>query len=479
MSLSTEDRQQYQQAVSAFIQGKYGEAQALTDHLSEKHPANPNIRLLRGHIFLGTTQYEAAQVEYRAVLSTAQGDAELIECAENSLADIRQYLGTMNPEDRQRRTAGSDAPSSAVLQVGDSRQGQDSQRSSVEALDLLDLDSSLDLKPSEPLLVNPFVDSPLHQGEPSVKVMGKTSDPLMAPEDEEDTWLLRQRRKSQELMENVHTSMDNPTESEFKVSLSTALTDMPDLNDRSHELESEDVMQEFHDAHAASDSHFPGAEGEDPSLDLSTPGSLGWSDETSIQGGVAASNLELSDSEYTSIQGPAGISADMNADLSSFLEEMDSLEDQTSDLSWSAPGDPAEEMIDSEDMTGPLDNLEALNTEFLRNLETPESLSFDQESRGDLVDSTQAQSASVSTTEGVGPALAAAQAGGSPSSRSARGPLAPFLNASLQKKQLMMAAATGAVSAIAVLASQSGGGLKPSAWGGQPVQVLPADSPRC
>ena len=84
MSLTTDERQLYQQAVSAFIQGNYDEAKALTQQLSEHHPQNPNIHLLRGHILIGMNQYQDAQFEYQIVLKTAEGDTELLECAQNS-----------------------------------------------------------------------------------------------------------------------------------------------------------------------------------------------------------------------------------------------------------------------------------------------------------------------------------------------------------------------------------------------------------
>lgn len=91
MSLSTQYTQDYQQAVSDYMKGHYEEAAATTDHLVREYPDDPNLRLLRGHIYSCLQQYEIANQQYKSVLELTQ-DPELLDCARNSLADSTEYL---------------------------------------------------------------------------------------------------------------------------------------------------------------------------------------------------------------------------------------------------------------------------------------------------------------------------------------------------------------------------------------------------
>jgi twitching motility protein PilJ len=102
MAFSTQYAQQYQHAVSAYMQGHYEEAASLTDTLVLEYPDDPNLQLLCGHIHSCLKQYELSQNHYRQVLSLSK-DPELLNCAKNSLSDISQILG----EDTSANMAGS------------------------------------------------------------------------------------------------------------------------------------------------------------------------------------------------------------------------------------------------------------------------------------------------------------------------------------------------------------------------------------
>lgn len=91
MSLSTRYTQDYQQAVSDYMKGHYQEAAETTDQLVEEYPDDPNLRLLRGHIYSCLQEYEIANQQYKSVLELTN-DPELLDCARNSLADSTQYL---------------------------------------------------------------------------------------------------------------------------------------------------------------------------------------------------------------------------------------------------------------------------------------------------------------------------------------------------------------------------------------------------
>ena len=93
MSSSTQYAEDYQQAVSAYMKEQYQEAITATDSLVEYHPDDPNLRLLRGHIYRELKRYEEAQDQYQSVL-TLTSDPELVDCARSSLADTSSHIGS-------------------------------------------------------------------------------------------------------------------------------------------------------------------------------------------------------------------------------------------------------------------------------------------------------------------------------------------------------------------------------------------------
>lgn len=98
MAFSTQYAQQYQQAVSAYMQGHYEDAASLTKGLASEYPDDPNLQLLCGHIYSCLKQYDVAQRHYQKVLQVTS-DAELLSCAQNSLSDVAQILGDQSTED--------------------------------------------------------------------------------------------------------------------------------------------------------------------------------------------------------------------------------------------------------------------------------------------------------------------------------------------------------------------------------------------
>jgi twitching motility protein PilJ len=93
MGSGTEYAQEYQQAEKAYMQGSYEEAAAIVDRLVEDYPEDPNVRLLRGHIYCyGLQQYEVALEQYRSVLGLT-ADAEYLDYANNGMAYAGQFIG--------------------------------------------------------------------------------------------------------------------------------------------------------------------------------------------------------------------------------------------------------------------------------------------------------------------------------------------------------------------------------------------------
>ena len=77
--------QEYQLAEAAYLQGNYEKAAAIIDTLVTKFHDDPSVRLLRGHIYCyGLYQYEIGKKEYEYVL-TISTDAEFIQFANSGL----------------------------------------------------------------------------------------------------------------------------------------------------------------------------------------------------------------------------------------------------------------------------------------------------------------------------------------------------------------------------------------------------------
>ncbi len=95
-SSSTQHTQEYQKAVAAYVQGNYEEAAKITDQLVGTRPGDPNLRLLRGHIYCCQQRYSEAQEQYHAVLNVTT-DPELINLANESLAKIKDLIPTAEP----------------------------------------------------------------------------------------------------------------------------------------------------------------------------------------------------------------------------------------------------------------------------------------------------------------------------------------------------------------------------------------------
>ncbi|MBD2089393.1 HAMP domain-containing protein [Microcoleus sp. FACHB-1515] len=91
MGSSTQYAQDYQQAERAYMQGNYEQAAQIVDRLAEEHPSDPNVRLLRGHVYCyGLQQYGVAKEQYEAVLSLT-ADQEFIDYANNGLEYASQF----------------------------------------------------------------------------------------------------------------------------------------------------------------------------------------------------------------------------------------------------------------------------------------------------------------------------------------------------------------------------------------------------
>ena len=134
MTPSINHEQEYQQAQKAYIQGNYEEAATLVSRLVEEFPADPNSRLLQGHIYCVLQQYDQAREQYQIVLGLTE-EPDIIDCANSGLETVNQYEYSeqisSNEFEQQGEIGdtfllGMDAAGSSNYAVTDSRSGADS-----------------------------------------------------------------------------------------------------------------------------------------------------------------------------------------------------------------------------------------------------------------------------------------------------------------------------------------------------------------
>jgi twitching motility protein PilJ len=148
--------QAYQKAEKAYMQGKYQDAAAVIDELAAAYPEDPSVLLLRGHIYCyGMQQYEVACEQYQRVLNITS-KAEFVDYANNGLdyasqfangqgADASADLSYEDSEDSQtlfNQGAAFETNASSGTVMGDAETdlGAGFEDFSINAADLLDED---------------------------------------------------------------------------------------------------------------------------------------------------------------------------------------------------------------------------------------------------------------------------------------------------------------------------------------------------
>ncbi|MEL7067965.1 MAG: methyl-accepting chemotaxis protein [Cyanobacteria bacterium J06581_3] len=93
MALGTDYAESYQAAEKAYMQGSYEAAAQAIDQLADEYPTDPNVLLLKGHIYCyGLNNFEVAEQQYKSVLHLSS-DPEFIDYANNGLAYASQADG--------------------------------------------------------------------------------------------------------------------------------------------------------------------------------------------------------------------------------------------------------------------------------------------------------------------------------------------------------------------------------------------------
>jgi twitching motility protein PilJ len=88
MATETNFSQLYGLAYAAYGQGNYQEASSHIEQLAADFPEDPNVLLLRGHIYVGLEQYALAHQAYQGVIRLSDRQ-DLIDCANQALGQIQ------------------------------------------------------------------------------------------------------------------------------------------------------------------------------------------------------------------------------------------------------------------------------------------------------------------------------------------------------------------------------------------------------
>lgn len=390
---STQYAQDYQQAVSAYMKEDYQEAILATDALVEYNPDDPNLRLLRGHIYRGLQQYEEAQTQYQSVLDLTS-DPELLDCARTSLSDTSNYIANMNGATAiqsfsQESSASFDGAYSSPEPTATFLQSSGETAMQPE----LDVHSSTNEAPN-PMSMNPFEsssnrshDAEMHQDMVQDDHMG------IAQDDEDEITVLMHKQEGQ-------TDVNDDA-------VNTALDTFMDSNNQQTLLDGTFSQEDD---------------------DLPNTGILDFIGSDALESFPSASGgFSYGESTSTDTDG-ATEDDDFDSDGLPTLADFELEEDHSDDASYSMDMMTSPSLLDaSVDQSGlALDDFDAVDSSLALN------------------DGSMSQAG---TTGVVFPDGLAAPVTPKPAS----GLLAPFANASLQKKQVITATAAGVVSAGAVI----------------------------
>ena len=121
MPSGTEYAKLYGQANIAYCQGNLEDAAVIIKDMIGKYPDDANVVLLQGHIHLGLQQYSLARERYEKVLKLAKNSpnrSDLVDYARRSLDQIRQLRFKAEAEDFTIAATESIAYSEAAFDLG-------------------------------------------------------------------------------------------------------------------------------------------------------------------------------------------------------------------------------------------------------------------------------------------------------------------------------------------------------------------------
>ncbi|MBX2865414.1 MAG: HAMP domain-containing protein [Leptolyngbyaceae cyanobacterium MAG.088] len=183
--------QTYQAAERAYMQGSYEQAADIIEQLAENYPSDPNVLLLKGHIYCyGLSAYDVARTQYKSVLDLTS-DPEFINYANNGLTYAEQMdVGQVQTDDNNGlEEINADGLFDSIELYGDMGEEGDDDLSAGLDLSFEDADgSSLQAEPTEPPTSLNAVDPNLIANNDSYDFSNEAvADPFNAAADYEST----------------------------------------------------------------------------------------------------------------------------------------------------------------------------------------------------------------------------------------------------------------------------------------------------
>ncbi len=90
MASGTNYSQEYGQAEKAYLESNFAQAAEIIDHLADEFPNDPNVLLLRGHIYCyGFENYDLAKHQYETVLHLSE-QQDLLDFARSGIEQVEQ-----------------------------------------------------------------------------------------------------------------------------------------------------------------------------------------------------------------------------------------------------------------------------------------------------------------------------------------------------------------------------------------------------
>lgn len=90
MASGTNYSQEYGQAEKAYLESNFAHAAEIIDHLADEFPNDPNVLLLRGHIYCyGFQNYDLAKHQYESVLDISE-EQDLLDFARSGIEQVEQ-----------------------------------------------------------------------------------------------------------------------------------------------------------------------------------------------------------------------------------------------------------------------------------------------------------------------------------------------------------------------------------------------------
>jgi twitching motility protein PilJ len=110
MASGTNYSQEYGQAEKAYLESNFAQAAEIIDHLADEFPNDPNVLLLRGHIYCyGFQNYDVAKEQYKHVLNLSDSD-DLLDFARSGIEQIEQLQEQSELADHSFESDASFAP---------------------------------------------------------------------------------------------------------------------------------------------------------------------------------------------------------------------------------------------------------------------------------------------------------------------------------------------------------------------------------